>query len=57
MKETTKRIRLHGGLALFAMASSLLLMLTGLIEKNDVIAAAIVAFASLEIMVFMPDRH
>ena len=57
MKEPTKFICFHGGLLLFALAASLLFMLTGIIEKHNVIAAAIVAFASLEIMVFMPSRE
>ena len=57
MKDPAKFIRLHGGLLLFAMATSLLLMLAGMIEKSDVIAAAIVAFASLEIMLFMPKKQ
>ncbi|WP_218312669.1 hypothetical protein [Alteromonas antoniana] len=57
MKEPAKFIRFHGGLLLFALATSLLFMLTGIIEKPDVIAAAIVAFVSLEIMAFMPNRE
>ncbi|WP_414828487.1 hypothetical protein [Alteromonas sp. H39] len=57
MKEPAKFIRFHGGLLLFALATSLLFMLTGMIEKRDVIAVAIVAFVSLEIMVFMPSRE
>ncbi len=57
MKEPAKLIRFHCGLLLFALATSLLFMLTGIIEKRDVIAAATVAFVSLEIMVFMPSRE